>query len=138
MALTVVINRRNVVGHQTIVTGTIAFDASYPTGGESFTAADLGLRTIDLMLVQSTAGLVYNYDYTNSKLLAYSQGFLVGAAGSETLDDFPVTAGVGVTADTHLSLKAGSATVSVGALKEIPNTNSLASVTNVRYIAFGV
>lgn len=138
MALTVAVTRRNVAGHQNIVTGTIAFDSSYPTGGESLTAADLGLRTVDLMLFQQSAiGLTYSYDYTNSKVLAYAQGALVGAAGTQTLDDFPITAGPGVTADTHLSLKAGSATVSFGALKEVPSTNDLSTVTGVRFVAFG-
>jgi hypothetical protein len=70
--------------------------------------------------------------------MAYAQGALVGAAGAETLDDFPITAGPGVTADTHLSLKAGSATIGFGALKEIASTNSLATITGVRFICFGV
>lgn len=138
MALTITITRNITAGHQHIVSGHLSFDSSYPTGGEAFTAANLGLKTVDLMLVQQTKGLVYEYDYTNSKLMAYAQGALVGAAGAETLDDFPITAGPGVTADTHLSLKAGSATIGFGALKEIASTNSLATITGVRFICFGV
>ena|SRR3990172_684870 len=138
MALTVAITRRITAGDQHIVTGTIAFDSSYPTGGESFTAANLGLRTVDLMVLQQTKGIVFEYDYTNSKVLAYAQGALVGAAGAEVLDDFPITAGPGVTADTHLSLKAGSATIGFGALKQVASTNDLSTITGVRYVCFGV
>jgi len=139
MALTVAITRRITAGDQHIVTGTIAFDSSYPTGGESFAASDLGLRTIDLMLFQSgTKGLAFEYDYTNSKVLAYAQGAVVGAAGAQILDDFPITAGPGVTADTHLSLKAGSATIGFGSLVQVASTNDLSTITGVRYVAFGV
>lgn len=138
MALTVAITRRVTAGHQHIVSGTVAFDSSYPTGGESFTAADIGLRTMDMVMVHQTKGIVFEYDYTNSKILAYAQGALVGAAGAEILDDFPVTAGPGVTADTHLSLKAGSATIGFGSLKQIANTNDLSTITGVRFVAFGV
>lgn len=138
MALTITITRRVTAGDQHWVSGHVSFDSSYPTGGESFTAANLGLRTIDLMLVQQTKGLVYEYDYTNSKLLAYAQGVLVGSAGAETLDDFPVTAGPGVTADTHVSLKAGGATIGLGSLKEVAASNDLSTITGVRFIAVGV
>jgi len=138
MALTVAITRRNVAGHQNIVTGTIAFDSSYPTGGESFTAADLGLRTIDLMLFQQgTIGLTYSYDYTASKVQAFAQGVLVGSAGAAIMDDFPVTAGPGVTASTSVSLATGAATIGLGSLKEVPSTNDLSTVTGVRFVAFG-
>lgn len=97
---------------------TIAFDSSYPTGGESLTAADLGLKTIDLLQIQSKSGLVFEYDYTNSKILAYSQGVSVGAAGAAAMDDFPVDAGPGAsTVSVSLTNSGGSATHNFGALK---------------------
>lgn len=118
---------------------TIAFDSSYPTGGESLTAADLGLKTIDLLQVQSKSGLVFEYDYTNSKVLAYSQGVSVGAAGAATMDDFPVTAGPGAsTISVSLTNSGGSATHNFGAMKEVPNTNDLSTITGVRVFAIGV
>lgn len=49
----------------------ITFDASYPTGGEALTAADCGLTTIDEFLAHAAGGRVFEYDYTNAKLLAY-------------------------------------------------------------------
>lgn len=49
----------------------ITFDASYPTGGESLTAADCGLSSIIAMQAHVAAGFVFEYDLTNSKLIAF-------------------------------------------------------------------
>lgn len=118
----------------------IAFDSSYPTGGESLTAADLGLKTIDFISIQAKNGLVFEYDYTNFKVLAFTQGILVGTAGSATLDDYPVTAGPGVTGSLSVSFDnaIGAGTHRFGALKEVPSTNDLSTVTGVRIFAIGV
>lgn len=118
---------------------TVAFDSSYPTGGESFTPADLGMKTFDVVIIHQTSGLVFEYDYTNKKIKAYSQGVSVGAAGSATMDDFPVDAGPGAsTISVSLTNSGGSATHSFGALKEVPNTNDLSTITGVRVFALGV
>ena len=139
MALTIAVTRRITAGDQHIVTGTIAFDNSYPTVGESFTAANLGLRTVDLMLLQHTAGFSYQYDYTNSKVLVYTQGVAHGAAGAVTLDDYPVTAGPGATASSSISREASATSpLRMGPMKEIANTDDLSTVTGVRFVCFGV
>ena len=118
---------------------TLDFDSSYPTGGESLTAADLGLRTIDFINIESKSGLVFEYDYTNYKVLAYAQGVTVGAAGAATMDDFPVSAGPGAsTISVSLTNSGGSATHNLGALKECPSTNDLSTITGVRVFAIGV
>lgn len=49
----------------------IDFDSSYPTGGEALTAANLGLSKVEFVSIQSKDGYVFNYDYTNSKVLVY-------------------------------------------------------------------
>ena len=54
----------------------VTFDSSYPTGGESLTAADVGLKKIEQLIVHGpstatrggTTGAFPSYDYTNSKL----------------------------------------------------------------------
>jgi hypothetical protein len=51
----------------------LTFDASYPTGGESLTATDVGLTAINFVLPTPFAGYVFEYDYANAKLLAYYQ-----------------------------------------------------------------
>lgn len=80
MALTVTqTGRRTVFGDRRVHFFDIAFDTSYPTGGESLTAADLGLSRVDLVLCEpasAAAGataVVVKYDRTNSKLQAYGQ-----------------------------------------------------------------
>lgn len=42
MALTPTVQFKTVFGNQRVVLGTLAFDASYPTGGEATTIAALG------------------------------------------------------------------------------------------------
>jgi len=51
---------------------TIAFDDSYPTGGESLTPADLGMGVFDVVIIGSKGGYVFEYDYANRKVLAYT------------------------------------------------------------------
>ncbi len=50
---------------------TVAFDSSYPTGGESLSAANMALSTIHNVNCQTKGGYVFEYDYGNSTLLAY-------------------------------------------------------------------
>ena len=49
----------------------ITFDSSYPTGGESLTASDIGFDQIVLAQIEPTDGMSFAYDYTNSKVKAY-------------------------------------------------------------------
>jgi hypothetical protein len=60
-----------------IETGTIAFDSSYPTGGESITFG----FTPAVVIVESKAGYVFSYDYTNEKVLAYLADYDAAADG---------------------------------------------------------
>ena len=48
----------------------VAFDSSYPTGGESLTPAMFGLNTIDFLLAEPAGGYTFEYDHANSKLIA--------------------------------------------------------------------
>lgn len=59
----------------------ITFDASYATGGEALTADDLGLSSIDFVSVEPASGYLFEYDYTNAKVLAYR---CAAAAGAHT------------------------------------------------------
>ncbi len=51
--------------------GTIAFDSSYPTGGESITADDLNLDVIRNFTVEANSGYLFEYDKTNSLMKVY-------------------------------------------------------------------
>lgn len=139
MALTVTLTHHGIAGDLRYVRGSLSFDASYPTGGESLTAANLGLRVIDAIHIHHTKGVSFEYDYTNSKILAYNPGVTVGAAGALTLDDFVMT-GVAATptaAAIGLSANSANTTVCFGVMPEIISTGDLSTITGVRFFAWG-
>lgn len=93
MALTLTRVRQGdtVFGNKKVKTRDVVFDSSYPTGGESLTAAQVGLKTIVAAIPHgafrktsdgSTAVLV-SYDHTNSKLFAYRQKDPANAGGAD-------------------------------------------------------
>lgn len=61
---------------------TLAFDASYPTGGEAITLADIGYKGLYVAIVLPRLGYVFDYDYTNNKVLAYYSDYDAGADGA--------------------------------------------------------
>lgn len=63
---------------EVLVTGSIALDSSYPTGGEAFDApGDLGYH--DLWITGTAAGYLATWDKTNQKLIAYQQSAATSA-----------------------------------------------------------
>ena len=66
MALTVALSQPDSVAG--VKFGFLTFDSSYATGGESLTAADLGLTVIHLMILAGSSFYQGEYDYTNSKV----------------------------------------------------------------------
>lgn len=69
-----------VVGNLRKTVSTVAFDSSYPTGGEPLTAADLRLSRVAYadVTISTTATTTVNvaqlaYDTTNSKILAFDE-----------------------------------------------------------------
>jgi hypothetical protein len=71
MALTLSSAIPTVRGVQKVWEGTVTFDASYPTGGESFTPANVGFVNFDRVEVHPTAGYVFEYDTSTEKIIAY-------------------------------------------------------------------
>ena len=66
----------------------ITFDDSYPTGGESYTATQMGLEELYIVLIsQKSDGYVVQYDYTNEKFEIYEAG-----ADGAALDELGNTA----------------------------------------------
>lgn len=122
------------------VAADITFDSSYPAGGESLTAADLGFTAIEpyAKIVQLVAtpsgGFGFEYDFSNAKLKVRVPGVAIGDAGSATLDDYPLS-GTGATA-TSIGLKNDATSpVRFGPQQEVVDTANLSSVT-VRVLAF--
>ena len=92
MALTLarVTGADRVEGNKKVKVRDVTFDSSYATGGESLTAADVGLKKIEfvrgLVAKNSTGTLAIPlvYDFTNSKLQAYRyDGASAGKASLE-------------------------------------------------------
>ena len=74
MALTITYNNSNdaeILSHNySIISGSIAFDSSYPTGGEAFDLSGK-FATLTMVLIEPNSGYVFTYDYTNKKVIAY-------------------------------------------------------------------
>lgn len=91
MALTVA-NRdaraADVFGRHKVVFSKVTFDSSYPTGGESFVPADVGLAEFDIVLVSpdsnAAGGHVVQYDYTAKKFKVFVEEAV--AAGGPLLE----------------------------------------------------
>jgi len=71
MALTIDKIDYTVFGNKSVVFCDADFDSSYPTGGESLVAGDVGLTVIEQVYTQSKSGYMFSYDYTNSNLMVY-------------------------------------------------------------------
>lgn len=59
MAIAATTNLTSYFGDQKVVIGTIAFDSSYPTNGEAYTAATFGLKTLSGLFVFPYGGLTF-------------------------------------------------------------------------------
>lgn len=58
------------------VVGQMLADSAYPTGGTALTAATLGFPSgvvLSFVSVPCVGGIVYEFDFTNNKLIAYWQ-----------------------------------------------------------------
>lgn len=58
-------------GTHRVTLGTLAFDSSYPTGGEAFRPDMVGLTTVNKLFVLPSEGLVFELDESTDKILAY-------------------------------------------------------------------
>jgi hypothetical protein len=82
------------VGNRRSSEGTITFDSVYATGGESLTAANVGLGVLDsLVLEQGVSGFIFEWDKDNNKVK-------VRRAGSDGIPTLVVEEAVTVT--THV------------------------------------
>lgn len=70
-APSITIEEKTVFGNKRVVFALVAFDSSYPTGGESVTAANLGMTSIEFFLAAPRSGYTFDYNYDASNLLAY-------------------------------------------------------------------
>lgn len=91
MALTVVstdARSADLFGRHRVYIGKVTFDASYTTGGLSFTPASVGMAEFDFVEVEPDAaalpGHVVQYNYTTKKLMVFVEEAV--AAGGPLLE----------------------------------------------------
>lgn len=87
MALTITISDKSVFGNKKVRLGTIAFDSSYPTYGESYTAAMFALSKINQLVVFPSGGYTIEPDTTNLKLVVKGQRADSTSSGVVTLEE---------------------------------------------------
>ena len=74
MALTVSSVIPGVNGSKRTATFDVAFDASYPTGGEALAPGQVGLQVIESAVIERKGGYLFEWDYTNQKIKVFSGG----------------------------------------------------------------
>ena len=124
------------LGKRRLSTGTITFDDSYPTNGEAYTLADLGMqRNLDVLgFVGDFSGYHFDWDKANGRIKVFRITATIkgGEAGMVA---------IGIASDAaDVALSKTTATDRAGitgiAHAEVANTASLATVI-VRFWALG-
>ena len=138
MALTIAITSKAIEGNQMVRRGTIAFDSSYPTGGEAFVYNDFDLRRLTLLALEIKSGYMFEPDYTNKKIKVFNPR----AAITDSLAISGHAAGSTSVTSSSATMPAhtlsGVAGVSAGAGAEVANATDLSALTNVCFTAYGV
>jgi len=114
-----------------ILSGTIAFDSSYPTGGESLSDISKYFKTLLFCFVEDNSGYSFTFDKTNNKVKAYAPVIVV--AGSGTADANNSLIKVVTTIEV-----AGTGTAYQSAGAEVLNTTDLSGITAARFLAIGL
>jgi hypothetical protein len=71
MALTISNIKFDVWGTKRVSMFDLAFDSSYPAGGESLLPADARMGGVDKVLIEPKNGIAFEYDLTNQKVKAF-------------------------------------------------------------------
>lgn len=110
-------------GNKRASSGTITFDSSYATGGESLTPANIGLGTIErITFNHGEDGYVFKYDYTNQKVMAYRTATLTPTGTISA----PTFTGSALAAHAHNILVKGSAAGGIDEPIGVEGTDTLA------------
>lgn len=153
----------DIAGSRNLVFGSLALSTSYATGGDTFTAANFGLNTVDQLRVYSAGGYSFQADLTNKKIKAFVSAGLT-PAGTVAVPVVTVTGGqsagaalqilpdstsgvLGKTTATTMAIPGATlgigsqaftgTAVAAAALSEVASTTDL-SATSVFYEAVGV
>jgi len=143
------------VGNVRQATGTITFDDSYPTNGESISASAIGLRNIEQLEVFTAGGYIFEYVASTGKIKAYAAGgqaahthdlkIIGGQAAASTDAISAKTLTLGKEAATDITIAGANSaslggvvatTATVAAASEVANATNLSAVT-ARFRAIG-
>lgn len=114
---------------QLAITATdITLDNSYPTGGESVTAANLGLVSIIWAQPASADGYTFEFDHANSKIIAYASAG-DPAPSTATISDNDSAATNGVAVYVHVEENVVEEQAQIGHLEFVSPTNADGSDT---------
>jgi hypothetical protein len=87
MALGLTKIKEEVVGFHREVTVEVAFDSSYPTGGEDFDPAQFGIKNVHTVLADNYKGQNLCYDRANKKLQIFAGGSEAANGSDQTALD---------------------------------------------------
>lgn len=122
-----------------MLTGTIAFDASYPTNGESVTDITRYFKTCLRVTCDNKSGYAFEWDKTNSKIKVFTQGLTTGAtAAADSTSGALLINDAGAEGAFRAMGTAISTTYKLGAMKEVTATTDLSALTGVSFIAIGL
>ena len=164
MALTVAFDRprrERISRSLSIITGTIDFDASYPTGGEVLTDITAKFKTLYRITFDQKGGYMFEFDKTNSKVKVYNSSVEITPAGTNAAATISVGAthaggaielssnangaalgdagGAGYTGITGVQAAAFTGTkVDATKATEVASTANLSTLTGVSFIAVGL
>lgn len=126
MALTVTVDTLHpytVWGDRKVTFATIAFDASYPTGGLAITPADVAMSQIDDVITEDTLGYVFHFQKSTGKIMAYA------GAGGTIGDESTHTHAAGAITATALNLAtpafSGTGLTAVGQVITTTSTHTM-------------
>jgi len=126
MSLTLSNKKYHVFGDLAAVIADVAFDSSYPFGGESFNSdQELGMHNVEVFIPEAKKGFSIGYDYANKKIklfknapaIVYEEQHTPDASGKITLD-YPPAYIMGIYhASAPLKLSTSGATITYGQAK---------------------
>lgn len=147
MPLNITIKSHDVIGNKRQTIAVVAFGSSYPVGGESLTARNLGLSVIDVLTADPKSGYLFEYDYVNSKLKVFHPRAAIANTLSVTTPVLAHASGDTAVTSTAATMPSHAATactisgvagVAAGAGAEVPDGTNLSALTDVRVVAIGV
>jgi hypothetical protein len=115
-----------------VLSGTIAFDSSYPTGGEAITGITGKFKSCLQILFDNYGGYLFSFDKTNSKLKAFAPVNVVAGSGTAATNNY-----VFKSATATLEVD-GTGTAFQVAGAEVLDTTDLSGLTAVRFFAIGL